>query len=298
MDSTVWQTIDNEVHQNFLLRKKIIARISNDFEDRYFLSFYTAAWPNVSMDESDFEMLRTLLGGTSKLKERKILFLINSLGGIPLAAEKIIKLLCEYSDNDYWVMIPGSAKSAATIVCLGASKIILSPISELGPIDLQISRDEGDPVLPTHSIINAYDNLMELGINLREDQRIDPILQQLQSFNPAEIEYFKQANELSLDMAVKVLKNCMMKDVDEEEIKKIMAIFTDPEKSKLHGRPIYVSDINDVDKNDYFNIQCINTTDAIWQTITEYHIRMTTHMRVTKTAKIIESEENSLAAQL
>lgn len=243
-------------------------------------------------------MLRTLLGGTNKFNERRILLVLNSLGGVPLAAEKIIKLLSEYSDNDYWVIIPGSAKSAATMVCLGASKIILSPISELGPIDLQISRGEDLPTLPAYSIVNAYDKLMDLGINLREDQQIDPILQQLQSFNPGDIEYFRKVNELSIDMAVKVLKNCMMKKISKKKIENIIAIFTDPEKSKLHGRPIYVSDIEDIDKDEYFNIKCINTTDDIWQTITEYHIRMTTHMRVTNAAKIIESEENSLIASL
>ena len=298
MARTVWQTVNDEVRQDFLLRKKIIAKISKHFENRYFLSFYTTIWHNISIDESDLEMLRTLLGGTNKLSERRILLVLNSLGGVPLAAEKIIKLLSEYSDNDYWVIIPGSAKSAATMVCLGASKIILSPISELGPIDLQISRGEDLPTLPAYSIVNAYDKLMDLGINLREDQQIDPILQQLQSFNPADIEYFRKVNELSIDMAVKVLKNCMMKKISKKKIENIIAIFTDPEKSKLHGRPIYVSDIEDIDKDEYFNIQRINTTDDIWQTITEYHIRMTTHMRVTNAAKIIESEENSLIASL
>jgi len=85
------------------------------------------------------------------------------------------------------------------MVCLGASKIILSPVSELGPIDLQIER--GDVLIPAYSVITAYDKLIEKGINLEEGQRVEPILQQLQSLDPSEIEYYWQVNDLPSDIA-------------------------------------------------------------------------------------------------
>jgi hypothetical protein len=248
-----------------------------------------------SIEENDFEMLRTILVSSNTIKNRKILFIINSPGGNPLAAEKIIKLLSEYSDNDFWVLIPGTAKSAATLICFGSSKIILSPISELGPIDLQIDRGNGI-LMPTYTIVEAYDKLMEKGINLEEGQNIAPILQQLQSFDPSEIEQFRRINELSSDIAVKVLKHCMMRKVNQREVKKVINIFTDPEKSKTHGRPIFGSDIERVDKNRYFNIECVKTTDKIWQNITEYHMRMVAHMRGNQIVKVIESEEDSIEA--
>jgi ClpP class serine protease len=287
-------TLD-EMGQSFPMRKQALKNITKSFENRYIISFYTSFRYGGSIEENDFEMLRTILVSSNTIKNRKILFIINSPGGNPLAAEKIIKLLSEYSDNDFWVLIPGTAKSAATLICFGSSKIILSPISELGPIDLQIDRGNGI-LMPTYTIVEAYDKLMEKGINLEEGQNIAPILQQLQSFDPSEIEQFRRINELSSDIAVKVLKHCMMRKVNQREVKKVINIFTDPEKSKTHGRPIFGSDIERVDKNRYFNIECVKTTDKIWQNITEYHMRMVAHMRGNQIVKVIESEEDSIEA--
>jgi hypothetical protein len=193
--------------------------------------------------------------------------------------------------NALFLLIPVSYVAGWTLT----SKIILSPISELGPIDLQIDRGNGI-LMPTYTIVEAYDKLMEKGINLEEGQNIAPILQQLQSFDPSEIEQFRRINELSSDIAVKVLKHCMMRKVNQREVKKVINIFTDPEKSKTHGRPIFGSDIERVDKNRYFNIECVKTTDKIWQNITEYHMRMVAHMRGNQIVKVIESEEDSIEA--
>lgn len=258
------------------------------------MSFYTKFNSAMGIDEGDAEMIKTVLDGSKKIKERKIVFLINSPGGDPLAAEKIIKLLSEYSDNDYWIVVPYTAKSAATMICFGASKIIMSPTSELGPIDLQIQRD--DRLVPAHSIIKAYDKLMNIGLNLKDDQQIDPILQQLQNFDPSDIEMFRSINELSSDIAKKVLKKCMMKGVTLKEIEKVIKIFIDPEKSKTHGRPIFFSDIEKVDKNGYFKIERLDMESDLWQTITSYHMRVVHSLRVNKRFKLIESEETSLSA--
>jgi len=295
MANSIWKRIQDEMGQSFPLRKTALKTITKFFENRFIISFYTSFRYGASIEENDFEMLRTILVSSKTIKNRKILFIINSPGGNPLAAEKIIKLLSEYSNNDFWVLIPGTAKSAATLICFGSSKMILSPISELGPIDLQIDRGNGT-LMPTFTIVEAYDKLMEKGINLQDGKQITPILQQLQSFDPSEIEQFRRINELSSDIAVKVLKHCMMKGVSQKEIEKVINIFTDPEKSKTHGRPIFGSDIARVDENGYFKVECIKTTDKIWHDITEYHLRMVAHMRGNQIVKIIESEEDSIEA--
>ena len=60
--------------------------------------------------------------------------MINSPGGSGLAAERMINVLRSYSGiGEYWAIVPAKAKSAATMVCLGASKILMGPASELGP---------------------------------------------------------------------------------------------------------------------------------------------------------------------
>lgn len=294
MGIPIWSTVNEEVSQGYPLRKPLFSKISKHFEDRYVVSLYTAFESSATINDSYPEMLNALLRGAKKLKNRNILFLIHSRGGDPLSAEKIIKVLCEFSDNDYWVLVPGTAKSAATMICLGANKIILSPISELGPIDLQVLGERG--LISTHSIVTAYDRLMNKGIKLKEKDRIEPILQQLQEFQASEIEHFRRVNKLSSDMAVKILKRGMFNKLSLSEIKKLIKLFIDPEQSKVHGRPIYFSDIQEVDKKGKFNLELIDMTSNIWSTVTEYHTRVITHLRVTKNIQLIESEEMSFSA--
>jgi len=69
--------------------------------------------------------------------------IINSNGGMALSAERIINVCQNYvqkqKNEEFRVIVPKVAKSAATIVALGADRIILCENSELGPIDPQIT---------------------------------------------------------------------------------------------------------------------------------------------------------------
>ena len=66
-------------------------------------------------------------------------FVLHSLGGDSDAAEKLIKMLRRrVGDAVLRIVVPDCAKSAATLMALGASVIAMSDTSELGPIDPQI----------------------------------------------------------------------------------------------------------------------------------------------------------------
>ena len=166
----------------------------------------------------------------------------------------------------------------------------MGPVSKLGHIDLQIEKNK--KLIPADSIITAYDDLMKKGINIKENQRVEPVLQQLQNFDPAEIEHFRKVNDLAADMASKALRNCMLNDKSEEEIKKLIKLFTDPKRSKVHGRPIYYSDIKEVDKNGCFNLELVRPDSNLWNNIMEYHTRAETHMSVKDANKLLESYES------
>lgn len=64
-------------------------------------------------------------------------FLIVSYGGDPMVAWRIMSLLRSAVDN-VSVLVPQSAYSAATLIALGASEIIMHPYGHLGPVDMQI----------------------------------------------------------------------------------------------------------------------------------------------------------------
>ena len=66
---------------------------------------------------------------------------INSPGGSAHAAYQLVSLARLHADSVN-VCVPYFAKSAATLVCLGADKIILGEVAELGPLDTQIREEE------------------------------------------------------------------------------------------------------------------------------------------------------------
>lgn len=90
-----------------------------------------------------------------------ITLLLDSPGGDVDAAEKMVHLLREActppsgSDGDLEVVVPNSAKSAATLIALGADRILMSDSSELGPIDPQFLQN-GDSV-PVFALLRAYE---------------------------------------------------------------------------------------------------------------------------------------------
>lgn len=68
---------------------------------------------------------------------RDLHLLLCSPGGDPETAIRLIRM-CQAVCRDFVIIVPEQAKSAATIMCLGASSIVLGATSDLGPIDPQI----------------------------------------------------------------------------------------------------------------------------------------------------------------
>jgi ATP-dependent protease ClpP protease subunit len=67
-------------------------------------------------------------------KVDRISLFLNSTGGDLQAPWPIVNLIREFCST-FEVIIPYRAQSAATLICLGANKIIMSELSQLSPVD-------------------------------------------------------------------------------------------------------------------------------------------------------------------
>ena len=76
--------------------------------------------------------------------EETINVILDSTGGPLDSAFRTILYLRHYAENVN-IFVPRKAKSASTLIAIGGSSIIMSPFSELGPLDTQI-RDRGTPL--------------------------------------------------------------------------------------------------------------------------------------------------------
>jgi ClpP class serine protease len=109
-----------EQNQAAATRRPILAELEKEL-GRPVVSFFTSFFYPVGIEDEDADMLEGILQRLD-LSEGLAL-IINSPGGSGLAAERIINVCRSYSDTDeYWAIVPNKAKSAATMVCFGASK--------------------------------------------------------------------------------------------------------------------------------------------------------------------------------
>ena len=87
--------------------------------------------------------------------DRDIHLLLNSPGGEGETAIRLVRA-AQSRCRELTVIIPDQAKSAATLLSLGAHHILMSPMSDLGPIDPQLPGD--GELVAAKDIIAAVDN--------------------------------------------------------------------------------------------------------------------------------------------
>ena len=137
----------------------------------------------------------------------KIDLLLHTPGGNADAAEKLISMIAETAGaGEFRVIVPDFAKSAGTLMALGADKIIMSDSSELGPIDPQVTlRDERGNMIP-HSVLSyldAYYTLSESVRNKPEDVALRIMLDKL---DPTTVKTFEAARERVIAIAERHLQ--------------------------------------------------------------------------------------------
>lgn len=67
--------------------------------------------------------------------------LLTTYGGSPGPAYRIARLFQNIS-KDFYLCVPFQCKSAGTLIALGATKIFIPVVGELGPLDIQLSRKD------------------------------------------------------------------------------------------------------------------------------------------------------------
>ncbi|NTW55417.1 MAG: SppA protein [Chlorobiaceae bacterium] len=73
-------------------------------------------------------------------KKSRVCLILATNGGDPDAGYRIARALNHYYKGSVEILIPDVCKSAGTLICIGASKIIIGDRGELGPLDVQLSK--------------------------------------------------------------------------------------------------------------------------------------------------------------
>ncbi len=289
-DKLVIQQVLEERFQGHDTRKRLYLELKNEVGVPI-ISFFTSFTYAVTIEDNDADMLEGILQKCDLSKGFALL--LSSPGGSGLAAERIINICRSYSGTEeYTVIIPGKAKSAATMICLGASKMIMGKTSELGTIDPQIVVEEDGKVkwFSVFNIVRSYEDLF--GRAVKEKGNLQPYLQQLANYDEREIAEFKSALSLSEDIAIKALKTGMLSNLSKEKIKRQIKIFLTPEKVKVHGRPIYAQDAIDCK----LKMEIRDVKEKFWSLVYEIYIRLNNYVSTNDVAKCIECKDYSFRA--
>ncbi len=222
--------------------------------------------------------------------------ILNSPGGHPEAAEKIVTTLRHFYDDDLRVIVPEFAKSAGTIVCLGADQIVMGYCSELGPIDpqMRITDGQGNTVFRSaHAIIESVDSYVKKAHDAIAAKEPFQAFVRLLDFHPdlAFVEECRLAQRLSQQIATRWLKAKMLKD-DHQKAQATADALSRADQLFSHGRAI---DYRQAKDELGLEVEYLPPDNPLWKKVWELHIRC--HMSHFKDGqvKIIESRQNTLS---
>jgi hypothetical protein len=289
---TVYSRVEIERNQSHQTRKALYQSLEKILRRPVILYFTSFRYP-VMVEDVDADMIEGILRSSDTT--RGVAMIVSSPGGDGEAAERIVNICRSHSGTgEFWALVPSKAKSAATMICFGASKILMGPSSELGPVDPQIIFAEKGKrrQYSAYNLVTSYDALFDAAV--KTAGRIEPYIQQLDHYDARDIQRYREAIELADDISIKVLKSGMMKRRSEKTIKSKIERFLKPQRTKSHGRPIFRDEAKDCG----LNVTLVGQqNDRGWDLAYELYVRV--NQLVSTTAmKCVESANDSYLVPL
>jgi ATP-dependent protease ClpP protease subunit len=221
--------------------------------------------------------------------ERLDLFLV-SFGGDIDAAFKIVSL-CRQHCNHFSVIVPFLAKSAATLLSLGADEIVMGPISELGPIDPQIAHPESGIWGPAQAL-RDFLKFVETRVSTSKDPTLTanllmPIIEKL---DPWVLGNFERSNMVAYQYAEKLLGKYMLKTENQEKTKEITKKLTEGYYSHGYGIDVHES----IDMGLKVTEPNPELWDCIWDLYGIYHQEVTIDEKPNCLIQILDDIHNEI----
>ena len=257
------------------------------------IGFFCSEGSGASIDADEIPPLGDAL---KSLGDVDALYLvINSPGGDGTVAEKIIEMCRSYCEK-FTVAVPNRAKSAATMIALGADEIVMGYASELGPIDPQVPVTSSGVVqlISAQAFIDARTDLEHrYRVARTDDEDGLEILQQLANIDPAYIRHCENLMAFGQDLAEKYLDRFMFKDESgkQEKIERVLDRLSGTSATKVHARMI---DAHTAKADLGLNVRVLPKDHRFWRIIWDYYVRADIAMRRTNTVKLVETKHDML----
>lgn len=276
-------------------RKKQLQRISQLRKSDVLVIASAVEKQNSSIEGSDLVPIADQLDG---LKAENLDVILETPGGLGEVTEEIVGLLRRNHKHVSFI-IPGTAKSAGTIMVMAGDEILMGSLSALGPIDAQVNRNG-----KSFSAEAFLEGLEKIKQESQKDGYLNrayiPILQ---AISPGEIEAAKNALKFGTTLAAKWLETCKFKHWVTHETSRTPV--TDAERAERadkiakelgshakwlsHGRSIKMQDLIAMG----IKITNFEDTPELNDAIKRYHILMRMSFE-TNMVKIFETVDSQI----
>jgi ATP-dependent protease ClpP protease subunit len=167
--------------------------------------------------------------------------LLNTGGGDVDACEKLVALIhAKARDKQFRVIVPDLAKSAGTLMALGANKIIMSDTSELGMIDPQFQMRDARGTELYYSVTGYLEAYEEHAEALRKNAQDPVALLMLDGFDPRTVNKFQGIRDRVRTFAEDMLKR------HGAPTSRISNELMSASRWKTHGQPIGYADARQI----------------------------------------------------
>jgi len=237
-----------------------------------------------------------LIEVTNRLPGDKVDVLIYSPGGLPDAADSIVKIIRSQFEHTRF-LVPSVAKSAATMIALSGDELLMERNAELGPIDPQfrLMRADGSIVTaPAQAIIDQFEKAQDLiGKDPTKLAAWIPVLQQ---YGPALYQQCLNAIDLSKDYVRDWLRTGMFRNEKDaaDRAKRVTDYLGDHNQFKSHGARVGVKELRDRG----VPVVVINDDAAVYDAVMTVHHALMLTFGGTTAYKIFENSRGAAMIRL
>jgi hypothetical protein len=226
-------------------RKSLIEKLQTVRGNRLLVTYVTSTrvGHEIQIADDAFRIIYDHLEAGRELAKNGVDLFIYSNGGSGTVPWRIVSLIRQYA-KDLAVLVPSHAFSAATLIALGADKIIMHKMGCLGPIDPSVTNifNPPHPLAPGQLApisvedVTAFFKLVKEDVGItHEDELVQALIALTDKIHPLAIGNVQRHHNQSRLTARRLL-SLHMKKSEEHEIEQLI----DNLKSNLfyHGHPI------------------------------------------------------------
>jgi hypothetical protein len=274
----MFQAIHAQRYQRQALIKTISAKTG-----RPLICYVSGIATRIDRDDTVFlvDLLHNIQSGSD------LDLMLHTPGGDIDAAEKLISIVrTRVGVGRLRVIVPDYAKSAGTLMALGADEILMSDTSELGPIDPQIDLNDGHGNLITHSVQSYLDAYQAHSAALQNDPNNITARVMLGKLDPAILKVFEAVRERARSFAENQLKRGMCKAAGNYTA--VAKELIDTNRWLTHGQMIGWEDATGIG----LCVKYVDPFDPQWQAYWQLYCHQ--RLAIKDSEKIFESEYASL----